>query len=244
MYKGMKIGVVIPARDEELNIGAVVQSLLGLRTASRERLVDEIVVCDNGSTDDTATVARQAGARVTDEPEPGYGIACLAGIRALRSVDAVLFVDGDQSCDVRQSNELLDAIAAGADLAIGSRVLGNMERGALSIPQLAGNRVAGLLIRVLWDYRITDLGPFRAIRTDSLKRIEMRDKAYGWTVEMQVKAIQHGLRIVEVPVNTACRRLGQSKVGGTIKGVIGASHGILSMILGLKYHEIRGKQGA
>ena len=122
---------------------------------------------------------------------------------------------------------------SGADLAIGSRVLGTMERGALSLPQIVGNRVAGLLIRALWSSRVTDLGPFRAMRLDALRRLEMRDTAYGWTVEMQIKAIQSGMRLVETPVNTRRRRFGTSKVGGTVKGVVGASVGILSTILKL-----------
>lgn len=233
MYENFSVGVVIPALNEERNIGEVVRSLLALE-AEDGRLVDDLVVCDNGSTDATAAVAAAAGARVISEPIAGYGIACLTAIRELREVDVTLFVDGDQSCHVEQSEALLAAIAAGADLAIGSRVLGKMERGALSIPQLAGNHVAGLMIRVLWGNRITDLGPFRAIRSEALERIDMRDEAYGWTVEMQVKAIRHGLRIAEVPVDTARRRFGKSKVGGTLKGVIGASVGILSTILKLR----------
>ncbi len=242
MYRNLSVGVVIPALDEEKNIGVVVGALLELRSGSEEqRLIDDVVVCDNGSTDATADTARQAGARVVAEPVRGYGMACLTGIRELRAVDVVLFVDGDQSCDVGQSGKLLDAIAAGADLAIGSRVLGKMEPGSLSVPQLAGNYVASLVIRLLWWHRITDLGPFRAIRTDALELIGMRDKAYGWTVEMQVKAIQHGLRIEEVPVATARRRFGKSKVGGTVRGVVGASVGILSTIAKLKLLAHSGK---
>ena len=242
MYRNLSVGVVIPALDEEKNIGVVVGALLELRSGLEEqRLIDDIVVCDNGSTDATADTARQAGARVVAEPVRGYGMACLTGIRELRAVDVVLFVDGDQSCDVGQSGKLLDAIAAGADLAIGSRVLGKMEPGSLSVPQLAGNYVASLVIRLLWRHRITDLGPFRAIRTDALELIGMRDKAYGWTVEMQVKAIQHGLRIEEVPVATARRRFGKSKVGGTVRGVVGASVGILSTIAKLKLLAHSGK---
>lgn len=235
MYKNLRVGVVIPALDEDKNIGVVVGSLLELRSESEgDRLIDDLVVCDNGSTDATAAAAAQAGARVIAEPVRGYGMACLTAIRELREVDVTLFVDGDQSCHVEQSEDLLAAVAAGADLAIGSRVLGKMERGALSIPQLAGNHVASLMIRILWGHRITDLGPFRAIRTKALERIGMRDEAYGWTVEMQVKAIQHELRIAEVPVDTARRRHGKSKVGGTLKGIIGASVGILSTILKLR----------
>ena len=234
MYEGLTVAAVIPARDEAENIGEVVGGLLALRTAAGRRVMDDVVVCDNGSTDATAERARAAGARVTVERKPGYGRACLTAIAALRPADVVLFVDGDQSCEPRQALELLRAAAAGADLVIGSRVLGRMEPGALSPPQIAGNRVASLLIRMLWGRTVTDLGPFRAIRADALRRLDMRDTAYGWTVEMQIKAIQMGMRIVETPVDSRRRRFGRSKVGGTVKGVVGASVGILGTILRLR----------
>ena len=233
MYENLTVGAVIPAHDEEDNIAHVVRSLLDLRTESGIQVIDDLVVCDNASTDETALRARRAGARVAREPTPGYGSACLTAIAALKPVDVVLFVDGDQAFHVRQSLDLLAPIATGADLVIGSRVLGRMEPGALSMPQIAGNRVASLLIRLLWRARITDLGPFRAVRADALRRLEMRDTAYGWTVEMQVKAIQTRMRMVEIPVDTRRRRFGKSKVGGTVRGVIGAGVGILSMIFGL-----------
>ena len=233
MYEGLTVGAVIPARDEAENIGEVVGGLLALRTAAG-RVVDDIVVCDNGSADATAERARAAGARVAVEQRPGYGRACLTALAALRPVDVILFVDGDRSCDPRQTLDLLRATADGADLVIGSRVLGRMEPGALSPPQIAGNRVASLLIRLLWGHRVTDLGPFRAIRADALRRLDMRDTAYGWTVEMQIKAIQMRMRIVETPVDSRRRRFGRSKVGGTVKGVVGASVGILGMIVRLR----------
>ncbi|MCY3776216.1 MAG: glycosyltransferase family 2 protein [Candidatus Aminicenantes bacterium] len=233
MYEDLTVGAVIPAHDEEDNIGPVVMSLWDLRTESGLQVIDDLVVCDNASTDETALRARRAGARVAREPTPGYGRACLTAIAALEPVDVVLFVDGDQAFHIGQSLDLLAPIATGADLVIGSRVLGRMEPGALSMPQIAGNRVASLLIRLLWRVRITDLGPFRAVRADALRRLEMRDTAYGWTVEMQVKAIQTRMRMVEIPVDTRRRRFGKSKVGGTVRGVIGAGVGILSMIFGL-----------
>ncbi len=233
MHKNLTVGAVIPAHNEEDNIGAVVSALVDLRTEVGHRVIDDLVVCDNASTDETAARAREAGARVAVEPSRGYGIACLTGLSALQPVDVVLFVDGDQVFDIEQSLDLLTAIADGADLAIGSRVLGRMEPGALSLPQIAGNRVASWLVHLLWGHRITDLGPFRAIRSDALRRLDMRDTAYGWTVEMQVKAIQLKMRLVETPVDTRRRRFGTSKVGGTVRGVIGASAGILSMIFRL-----------
>jgi len=239
MSERLRVGAVIPARDEEDNIAAVVRALGASRTAAGERLIDDIVVCDNGSTDATAQRARDAGARVVHQQTPGYGIACLTAIAALADVDVVLFVDGDQSFDVGQAPRLIDAINEGADLAIGSRLLGRREPGALSAPQIAGNRVAGILIQLLWKVRVTDLGPFRAIRRTALAALDMRDEAYGWTVEMQIKAIQQNMRVVEVPVDTLRRRHGRSKVGGTIRGVVGASIGIVGMILKLALRPAR-----
>ena len=238
MYEGLSIGVVIPARNEAGNIAAVVAELLDLRTENGQRVVDDLVVCDNGSTDGTADRARGAGARVAVENTPGYGIACLTALAALRPVDVVLFVDGDRSCRTQQAIDLLRAIANGADMVVGSRALGRMEPGALSPPQIAGNRVASVLIRLLWGAKVTDLGPFRAIRRDALRRLDMRDTAYGWTVEMQVKAIQMKLRLAETPVDSLRRRSGRSKVGGTVRGVIGASAGILGMIFRLRCNRV------
>ena len=235
----MSVGVVVPARDEERNIGPVVAGLLALQDDRGAPVIDDFVVCDNGSTDATAARAREAGARAVHQDSPGYGIACLTALAALHPVDVVLFTDGDGSFAAEQSLRLLEAIAGGVDLAIGSRVLGRREPGALSPPQVAGNRVAGLLIRLLWGVAVTDLGPYRAIRADALRRLDMEDHTYGWTVEMQIKAIQRGLRVVEVPVDALRRRFGRSKVGGTVRGVAGASAGILSMIARLRWRQVR-----
>ena len=242
-YRGLTVGAVVPARDEEDNVGAVVGDLLALRVDGGGPLVDDFVVCDNGSTDATARRAREAGARVVREEIPGYGIACLTAIDVLRPVDVVLFTDGDRSFLAGQCVRLLDAIADGADFAVGSRALGRREPGALSPPQIMGNRFAGFLIRALWGERVTDLGPYRAIRAEALRRLAMQDRAYGWTVEMQVKAIQHRLRMVEVPVDTVRRRFGVSKVGGTVRGVIGAGIGILSMIARLRWRQASAARG-
>ncbi len=235
----MTVGVVVPARDEEQNIGPVVADLLALCDDRGARVIDDFVVCDNGSKDATAIRAREAGARTVRQDTPGYGLACLTALAALRPVDIVLFTDGDRSFKAVQGLGLLEAVAGGADLAIGSRVLGRKEPGALSLPQRAGNRVASLLIRLLWGVAVTDLGPYRAIRAEALQRLDMQDRAYGWTVEMQVKAIQHGLRVVEVPADALRRRFGRSKVGGTLRGVVGAGVGILSMIARLRLREAR-----
>ena len=225
--------MVIPARDEQENIAKVVQDLRRLTNEESKPLVDDIVVCNNNSSDETAERAEQAGARVVFEEQAGYGIACLTALGSLSNVDIVLFVDADQSVNVAQTPDLLDPFLDGADLVVGSRTLGQIQKGALSVPQLVGNRIAGILIWLLWRHRISDLGPFRAIRSDALTKLRMQDQAYGWTVEMQVKSIQHRLSIVEVPVNTNRRQFGKSKIGGTLKGIVGASIGILGMIFTL-----------
>ena len=233
----MTLGVVVPARDEEQHIGAVVADLLALRDGQGQRLVDDCVVCDNGSVDATRERAEQAGARVVSQPTPGYGIACQTAANALADVDVVLFTDGDGSFKAAQAPHLLDAIADGADLAIGCRSAELMEAGALSVPQRWGNRTASLLIKLLWRRDVADLGPYRAVRATALARLRMQDRAYGWTVEMQVKAIQRRLAVVEVPVDTLRRRFGKSKVGGTLRGVVGASFGILSTIAALRWRQ-------
>jgi len=238
MYRGLKVGVVIPALDEEKSIARVVGDLAGLHGPDGASVVDEIVVCDNGSTDSTATRAAEAGARVVQERRPGYGSACLAAIRALSPADVVLFTDGDHAFRATDATRLLDCIADGADLAIGSRTLGRREPGALTRSQAMGNGVATTLIRLLWGQRMTDLGPYRAIRAEALSHLEMADTSFGWTVEMQVKAIQHGLRVDEVPVATRVR-IGESKISGTLRGAVGAGVGILSMIAKLRWRQGR-----
>lgn len=235
MYRKLRIGLVIPARDEALAIGGVVCGLLAL-TGDSGLVVDALVVCDNGSSDGTGALAVAAGASVVTQSLPGYGRACLTALAALPVVDVVVFVDGDRSVRPEQTLRLLDAIAAGADLAIGARTLGTVEAGALTVPQRFGNALAVGLIRLGWGVRFVDLGPFRAIGSNALATLQMQDETYGWTVEMQVKAMQRGLRVVEVPVDSLCR-LGRSKISGTVRGVIGAGIGIISMILRLKWRE-------
>lgn len=228
MYKGHKVCVVIPALNEEKAIDVVVRKLVTLRLDDLF-VIDKLIVCDNGSTDNTATVAIAAGAEVVKQPISGYGIACLTAMAQLPQCDIVLFVDGDDSCVISQAIQLLEGISQGADLMIGSRTLGTAEVGALTVPQRFGNWLSSHLITLFWGQKITDLGPFRAIRYSSLKLLNMEDKAFGWTVEMQVKAIIHGLKVREYPVDSKVR-IGESKISGTLSGSVKAGIGILSMI--------------
>jgi len=216
------IDVVIPALNEEASLPLVLADL--------PRTVRRVVVADNGSVDGTARVAREGGAEVAAAPRRGYGSACLAGLDHLRRTgppDIVVFVDADYSDHPDELPSLVAPILAGeADLVIGSRVLGNRERGALLPQARAGNLVACLLIRLFYGHRFTDLGPFRAIRWDALERLEMADPNFGWTAEMQVKAVRRGLRCTEVPVSYR-RRTGVSKITGTVSGTVRAGYKIL-----------------
>jgi len=222
----MKTVVLIPALNEEASIGHVVRAI------PRE-LESQVIVVDNGSSDRTADVARDAGALVITEPRRGYGRACLTGIRAAASFgpDTIVFLDGDFSDKPEEMMHILAALEDGsADLVVGSRTLGTRERGALLPQAILGNRVACTLIRIIWGVRFTDLGPFRAIRYDSLQDLNMKDENYGWTVEMQIKAARQGLRCREVPVSYR-KRIGQSKGTGTLSGTLKASFVILKTIL-------------
>jgi glycosyltransferase involved in cell wall biosynthesis len=223
------VDVLVPALNEDKTLGEVVAAI---RAAGQP--VRHIVVIDNGSTDRTRQVAEERGALVVSEPARGYGSACLRGLVFLEQQksppDVVVFLDADGSDDASDLGRLLDAILAGADLAIGSRTLGVAEPGSLAPAQRVGNAVAVHLIRAVYGQRYTDLGPFRAIRYPALLALGMGDKDYGWTVEMQVKAVRRGLRIVEVPVRYHRRRGGESKISSTVRGTIGAGAKILYTI--------------
>ena len=224
------VAVIIPALDEEEPLGAVLAALprAGGPDGPGFR-VREVVVADNGSRDRTAAVARAAGATVVTEPRRGYGSACLAGLAHLRRDphDIVAFLDADHSDDPGQLAEILAPILAdGAELVIGSRTLGVREPGSLTLVQRFGNRLAATLLRLLFGQRATDLGPFRAIRWRTLESLGMRDRDFGWTVEMQARAARAGLRVVEVPVRYR-RRIGRSKISGTVRGMMGAGWKIL-----------------
>ncbi len=222
MLSEHKIAVIIPALNEEDAIGKVISAI--------PNWVDDIIVVDNGSSDRTVEVARNIGARVIFESHRGYGAACLAGIGALQSPDIVVFLDGDFSDHPEQMDLLVNPIIdRHADMVIGSRVLGNREKGALTIQARFGNWLACHLINLFWKVKFTDLGPFRAIRYSSLNQLNMSDRGYGWTVEMQIKAARHKIAIEEVPAEYR-RRIGKSKISGTIRGVIGAGTIILSTI--------------
>jgi len=230
MYKSHFTSVIIPALNEEQAIGKVIRSLQALQNDDKSRIIDQIIVCDNGSTDRTSSIAKEEGAEVVYQSSPGYGIACLTAMKKLASKsDIVLFIDGDDCCYPQQGLALLEDIHQGFDLAIGSRVLGHIETNALTSVQRFGNALASLLIFLLWKKKVTDLGPFRAIRRSSLQAIDMQDQTFGWTIEMQIKCIQHGFTSSEKAVDSK-QRIGISKISGTIKGSIGAGIGILSMI--------------
>jgi glycosyltransferase involved in cell wall biosynthesis len=219
------VDCVIPALNEATSIGRVLEQI-------PRPLVRRTVVSDNGSSDGTANVARAHGALVVSEPERGYGAACLRGLMALESdpPDVVLFLDGDLSDDPSEAERLVEPIRSGrADLVVGSRTRGVREPGALTPQARFGNWLATRLIRSLYGVRYTDLGPFRAIRWDSLRRLGMRDRAFGWTVEMQVKAARRGIRAEETPVRYR-RRIGRSKISGTVSGSVRAGVAILGLI--------------
>jgi glycosyltransferase involved in cell wall biosynthesis len=237
-----RVVVVVPALNESPVIAQVVRDLLSLNSPGR-CVISDVLVCDNGSTDGTADRARDAGATTVFAPKRGYGAACLAGLAAIRAMqpqpDIVLFADGDGSVVADEARVLIASICAGSDLVIGVRTRERQEAGALTLPQRVGNKIASWLIYTLWRERVNDLGPFRAIRTRALWRLDMRDETFGWTVEMQVKALQLRMSVSEVSVATR-KRVGKSKISGTVSGVIGAARGIIGKIIALKLAEHRG----
>ncbi len=192
-----------------------------------------VIVADNGSTDRTVEVARAHGAMVVSEPERGYGAACLRALESLpQGTEIVVFMQADASESADEAHSLIEPIASGeADLVIGSRTLGNAAPGALLPHQVFGNHLACFLIWAFWRKKFTDLGPFRAIRLDALRRLNMCDRNYGWTVEMQVKAVQQGLRIEEIPVSYGLRVAGENKVSGNWKASLRAGVKIIYTVL-------------
>lgn len=214
--------IIIPARNEAEAIGDVVRRVVDK--------VDAVIVADNGSTDGTGQIACKAGAQVVSVPRAGYGRACLAGLDRAQGADIIVFMDGDGADDPADLDALVRPIANGeAEMVIGSRLAGDVEEGALTVPQQFGNRLACFLMRLIWNGRFTDLGPFRAVRKTALDRLGMEAETYGWTVEMQVRALKAGLACRETPVRYR-RRVGVSKISGTVKGVVLAGAHILGVI--------------
>jgi glycosyltransferase involved in cell wall biosynthesis len=237
MFHDQHIALIIPVLDEEQTIGAVVNAV-------DRTLVDQVLVVDNGSQDATVKVAREAGATVLHQPRRGYGSACLTGIAAASSADVLVFLDGDGSDDPREIPTLLQTLRdTGAELVVGSRTRGRIEPGALTPVQELGNWLTCALVRWFWGAHYTDLGPFRALTRAGLERLSMADPDFGWTIEMQVKAAQRGLRVREIPVTYRVRRGGQSKVSGTVLGSYHAGRRILGYVFEAKARDLLGQRG-
>jgi glycosyltransferase involved in cell wall biosynthesis len=224
MHHNPKISVIIPALNEEESIGQVLNDIPG-------EIVEEVIVVDNGSSDNTVTVAQSLGASVVLEPLKGYGAACLRGISMLKQdTDIVVFLDADYSDYPQDLHTVVKPIINdNAEMVIGSRMSGAREKGALLPQAIFGNKLATFLIRLFWGFRYTDLGPFRAIKYRDLLALNMLDKNFGWTVEMQIKALKKGLRIMEVPVRYR-KRIGKSKITGTFSGTVRAGIKIIYTI--------------
>jgi len=235
-----RIAAVIPALDEAQSIARVVE---GLR-AQPLLASGEIIVVDNGSTDGTAEIARGAGARVVSEERRGYGYACLAGVLAAREAEVIVLLDGDAADDPDDLPRVLEPLLAGeADLVVGSRALGRRARGSMTWQQIFGNRLATFLMRSLYGVRVSDVGPFRAIRREDLLALGMREMTYGWPSEMIVKSLRAGYRYREVPVRYH-RRIGVSKVGDTLLGSLKVGWRIVSTILRYSRWKPRQRAGA
>jgi len=223
------ISVIIPALNEEHSLPRVLNDL-------PRSIIGEVIVVDNASTDNTAEVARKNGCRVIAESQKGYGQACLAGIRALDpQTEIVVFIDGDRSDHGEQLEKVIEPIIQdGYDFVVGSRALGIRQLGAMTPQAYYGNKLACFLMKLFWGATYTDLGPFRAITLRALEQLDMCDQDFGWTIEMQIKAIENNLKITEVPVNYR-RRIGKSKISGTLKGTILAGEKILRTIFKYRF---------
>jgi glycosyltransferase involved in cell wall biosynthesis len=231
MIENKKVVVIIPAFNEEESIPKVIKDI--------PSFIDEIIVANNGSTDNTAGVAAKLGATVVTENERGYGAACLKAIDYIKNknlsadrqdYDIAVFLDGDYSDYPEEMAVVVEPIIKNDyDLVIGSRMIGKREKGAMLPQAVFGNWLAAFLVKLFWNYKFTDLGPFRAIKYSSLLQLNMQDRNFGWTVEMQIKAAKQKMKCIEVPVRYR-KRIGESKVTGTIKGTVKASVKILYLI--------------
>jgi glycosyltransferase involved in cell wall biosynthesis len=229
------MAVIVPALNEEGNIGHLVDEV---RQAARKLegvTLQGIYVVDNGSTDDTARVAAEAGAMVVGEPVRGYGRACLSGALAADGADLLVFMDGDRSEVPAEMSRVLAPVLAGeADLVVGSRVRGMAEPGALTPPQRWGNRVASWMLFLVYRIRVTDLGPYRAISRRQLLALDMQELTYGWPTEMIARSARAGLRFREVPVTCRRRRAGVSKVSGNLKASALTGWRIVNVVIGVR----------
>lgn len=227
-----RLAVVIPALNEEEAIPGLVGDVMAVAaTPDLPATVSAVYVVDNGSTDDTAERAKAAGATVVDEPRRGYGRACLSGVLAAEDAEIIALMDGDRSDVPAELPLLLEPLLNGeADLVIGSRTMGTHDPGSLTIQQRFGNRLAAVLLRLLYGVRVTDIGPFRVIRRQELLGLDMREMTYGWSVEMIARAARNGLRVKEVPVTYRNRDGGESKVSGNFQASIRAGYRIIGTI--------------
>ena len=224
----MKLSIIIPALNEEKSIGSVIKSI--------PKIYREVIVVDNGSSDDTSKVALENGAKVILEKKKGYGYACLKGINFLKKnpPDILVFLDGDYSDYPEEINKIIEPIIKKkVDFVVGSRIKSLREKGSMMPQQIFGNRLACFLMSLLYKSNFTDLGPFRAIKWKTLDALNMTDKTYGWTVEMQLKVLKSNIAYSEIPVKYR-KRIGYSKVSGTIKGSFLAGLKIINWIL--KYY--------
>lgn len=238
--ENLTAAVVIPCLDEEDSIGLLVSDVqeAASQPGMPVRVVD-ILVVDNGSTDATASVAAKAGATVVPEPRRGYGRACLTGIEAAGDVDVIILMDGDRSDRPDELPLLMAPLLSGeADLVIGSRILGSYESGSLMPQQIVGNKVAATLLRLLYGVRVTDIGPFRVIRRETLLGLGMQEMTYGWSVEMIARIARAGLTVREVPVTYRNRAGGVSKVSGNLRASIKAGYRIIGAILRSRRGEV------
>jgi len=227
----VKTAVIIPALNEAGNIAELVKQTL-------DQVVDWVIVVDNGSVDETAVLAEEAGAKVIAEPRRGYGYACAAGtaVALALNADILIYMDGDFSSLPQELPRLITPIVENqADLLLGSRMLGHIAAGAMPPHQRFGNWLSSRLMSSLYDIHVTDLGPYRAIRADTIRELDMQEMTFGWPTEMMVKVAKKNGRVLEVPVSWHTRRSGKSKVGGTLKGSLLAGYYILGVTLRYAY---------